>query len=429
MQPTAPAPQPEAQPQPTFLQEIGGSTADFFDELLQGPQPQAQPPQAAEPEPNPEPQPAEQTEAQPPQETAPPQAEPTVEDLIEEFRHQHPEATEQVLKRMADKEVHIRKQSKQITELLARVTKKEEAAAAPAAPADSLTPFERTLREPPAPQPQPAVQPPAQPAAPQPQPVAQPAAQPQPEMPEYLRTPEAAYNEFATAMAEGNFAKAHEVQQNIFQLQMRAFAPNIQQLVQSEAQRLVQEQLGDVIPVMRQQTAARQVEQNREFAIQQLEQGGVQDIRAMFKADSDQPLVVDGQEYDNSPINRAMAQYPWLTRITVPHQDPTTAQRLTLIERYRAAVQMARGSQPAVPTAQAQPVPQPTGIPADQARQLMAAGADLARREQEDRARQAINSGPGATALAGSPVRSFIEEIGGGRSAIDDILNPSGFRR
>jgi hypothetical protein len=36
-----------------------------------------------------------------------------------------------VLKRMADKEVHIRKQSKQITELLARVTKREEAAAAP----------------------------------------------------------------------------------------------------------------------------------------------------------------------------------------------------------------------------------------------------------------------------------------------------------
>jgi len=432
MQPTGtPSPQPEAQPQPTFLQELGGSTADFFNDLMQGPQAQAQPPQAAEPEPQPEAQPAQPPDAQPAQETAPPQAEPTVEELIEEFRQQHPEATEQVLKRMADKEVHIRKQSKQITELLARVTKREEAAAAPAAPADNLTPFERSLRTTAQPA-QPPAQPQSQQPAPQQQPAAQSAAQPQPqpEMPEYLRTPELAYNEFATAMAEGNFAKAHEVQQNIFQLQMRAFAPNIQQLVHTEAQRLMQEQLGDVIPVMRQQTVERQVEANREFAIQQLEQGGLQDIRTMFKPDSEQPLVVDGQEYDNTPMNRAMLQYPWLTNIVVTHENPAVAQRLTLIERYRAAGTLARAQQPATgQPAGAQPQAQATGIPADQARQLMAAGAEQARREQEDRARQSINSGPGATALSGSPVRSFLDEIGGGRSAIDDIFSPPGFRR
>jgi hypothetical protein len=211
---------------------------------------------------------------------------------------------------------------------------------------------------------------------------------------------------------------------------MRAFAPNIQQLVHTEAQRLMQEQLGDVIPVMRQQTVERQVEANREFAIQQLEQGGLQDIRTMFKPDSEQPLVVDGQEYDNTPMNRAMLQYPWLTNIVVTHENPAVAQRLTLIERYRAAGTLARAQQPA--TGQpvgAQPQAQATGIPADQARQLMAAGAEQARREQEDRARQSINSGPGATALSGSPVRSFLDEIGGGRSAIDDIFSPPGFRR
>lgn len=423
MQPTAPTPQPEAQPQPTFLQELGGSTVDFLNEIMQGPAPQAQPPQSAELDAQTEAQPTEQPEAKQPQETAPQQAEPTVEVLMEEFRQQHPEASETVIKRMADKELHIRKQSREITALLARVTRKEEPAAAPAAPADNLTPFERSLRTPAQPE-----QVPVQQLALQQQPVAQPAAEQHPEMPEYLRTPEAAYNEFANAMAEGNFARAHEVQQNIFQLQMRAFAPNIQQLVHTEAQRLVQEQLGDVIPAMRQQTAERQVEANREFAIQQLEQGGLQDIRTMFKADSDQPLVVDGQEYDNTPMNRAMLQYPWLTNIVVPHQNPAIAQRLTLIERYRAAGTLAKAQQPAGQPAGAQQTQAP-GIPADQARQLMAAGAEQARREQEDRARQQMNSGPGATGATGAVARSFIDEIGGGRSAIDDIFSPSGFRR
>lgn len=433
MQPTAtptpaPAAAPAAAPEQSFVASLGGSTASLMDSILQGPVRPPEPPAApaaAEP-----PADASATAQAATEEATPPATEQgeeaELEALIAKFRAEHPEAPDTFIKRLADKEAHIKKQSKQITELLARVTK-------PAEPRP-LTPFEQSL------------QPPAVPAAPAAAPVvaappavqtppAAPPVQPEqpPMLPAYMESPETAEAAYAEAIGNGDYRLAGDIRQNISSMLAYQQRAEIEALARQQAEQIVQKQFGAFLPTLQQQAAEQQANEMLEFAVSELETRGVAGIRSMFVPIDDTAIEADGRKWANTPMNQALAKYPFLRQINVQHPDPTTARKLTLIARYEAAASMMpptpAAGPPAAPVASAPAAP--TGIPADQAQALIQAGRALVEREQADRVRQGLNAGSGATSAAGgsAPAR-FIDSLGGSTSSImSEITNPAFLRR
>lgn len=423
---TAPAVAPAAAPEQSFVQSLG-TTASLIDSILQGPVRPPEPPAApavAEPPADPQVTPPAAIEVPPATEP-----EPDLEALMAEFRAQHPEATETVIKRLADKELHVRKQSKQITELLARVTKPAETA--PRQP----TAFELSLQAPaaaPA-----AVAPPVQPivqAPPAQLPVqTATAAQQAPTLPAYMENPETAEAAYAEALGNGDYKLAGEIRQNIDSMLAYQRRTEIEALAEQKAQQIVQQQFGPLLPTLQQQAREAQANEALEFAVGELEARGVAGIREMFIPVDDSAIEADGKRWANTPMNQALTKYPFLRQIQVQHADPTTARRLTLIARYEAAAMMPRTAAPGPPVVPAEPVAPaaPTGIPADQVAALIQSGRTLAEREQADRVRLGLNAGPGATSSAGgsAPAR-FIDSLGGSTSNImSEISNPAFLRR
>jgi hypothetical protein len=398
VQPTQEAQQQQqpAQPEPLF-QPAAKSVFDLFSD---SPRKEAAPMAPAAPvAPEPEAQdPAAEAE-QPAQ--AVPETEQTIEEIIAELKQQHPETPEVVLKRMADKEAYIRTlkakqdaQSKQITELMARVVKKEET------PRPAVTELERQALGQTA-QPAPAQPPPIQQPVPNPEQIQQQPAIQQPALPEYLRTPEMAYAELSSALAQGDFSHAHEVEEQMFGLRMAAMAPNIQAMIQAEARKIVQESVGDVLPAVRQSVEQQKAEFDKEVALSELERAGEGEIRKLLEPLSDTPIEVNGKRFADTEANRVIAENPWILNILVSHEDPRMAYRLTLINRYRAIGQMSRLKQggqsapaPAAPAAPGAAASAPaSGIPPEQAQALVQAGRDQAQREEQDRIRAAMNGG------------------------------------
>lgn len=345
--------------------------------------------------------------------------------LMEHFRSQHPEAHASLIKRLADREIDRRANLAELAQLresnskLARMAQeKQQAAANP--PSDGLTPFERSLREPA----QPAAA--AQPVAPAPGPVlvppAQPPAQPeQPPMPAYLQTPAMAEAELAEAMASGDYQHAAEVRQQIFFMQQSAMRGQTEAMIRAEAERLFQERMGGIAPAMQNMVAQQQASESQAFAIGQLKEAGIPDIDTMFQPTSDQPLAVNGDQYPDTPMNRMVAQFPWITQIHVQHADPVTARNLTLIARYRAGNQMwqaTKGSTQPAPQPAAAPAAPPAapGLPPEAvAGVLSQIGQDLTASQAADRARAGINAGASAAASPSMPASErFLDSIGGG---------------
>jgi len=378
--------------------------------------------------------------AAPPVEVAPP-AEPvdplihlTHEQLVEHFRQQRPDAHPSLLKQLADREITYREQRAEIATLrgsnskLARMAQEKQQAAVhpPAPPSDGLTPFERSMRAPAQPA-QPAAAP--QPAAPAPGPVLVPpqpqqpvAPQPeQPPMPAYLQTPAAAEAELAEAMAVGDYQHAAEVRQQIFFMQQSAMRGQTEAMIRAEAERLFQERMGNIAPAMQNMVAQQQVAEAQTFAIGQLKEAGIADIDTMFQPASDQPLMVDGEQYPDTPMNRMVAQFPWIRQIHVQHADPATAKNLTMIARYRVGNQMWQATK-----VNTQPAPQPVAAPAAPpvapglppeavAGELDRIGRDLQASQAADRARAGINAGASAAASPSMPASErFLDSIGGG---------------
>lgn len=382
-------------------------------------QPEAQPPDATEP-------PAEA----PPAQEAPEEVIATEEDqalydsIAAELRSQYPNAEPALLKRLIDDKFTVKqllavdeKKSKQITQLLKRVTKKE-------SPQRIVTDFERSLV--------PTATPPAPPPPPVQPPVAQPAViQQPPEIPDHLRwtsaedvfNSEAAiwgefHDESATPSQKAAAAKKlSEIKDVQIRLTLNTILPGIIKQAQDEARADLQAELGDVIPVMRQTAVQKQQEASHAFAVAELEKAGVEGIRELVTPVSATPLIYDGDQYDDTPLNRVMAAYPLVNKINVTHDaagkpyPPQTAERLTRIERYKAAAELwPHLAMQARPEAkQPNGTPQPDRAAVGQAFQ---AGLTAAKQTEVDRARQGLNAGAGATSLPGAPVeRSLADEF------------------
>lgn len=321
--------------------------------------------------------------AKPPEPT-PPATEPTLESLMAEFRELYPEASDSIIKRFADKELHIKKQSGQISDLLKRVTEK---------PAQrSPTPFELSL--------QPiATPPPAQPAT---QPAAVPTVAPavpapaEPMLPPYMASRETAYAALYEAVGNGDYPAVAEIQGNIDAMNAYTQRQEIEALAERKAKAAIQQQFGHILPTLQQQAAEQQANEILEFAVGELEARGVAGIREMFSPTDDTVIEADGGRWANTPMNRAMATYPILRQIQVQHPDRTTARKLTSIARYELAARLMAAATAPVPTAQSPAPTTPvaaTGITPEQAQALVQAGREQAQREEQDRIRAAMNGG------------------------------------
>lgn len=367
---------------------------------------------------------AQQTE-QPPQEQPPPTEAPEeviateadqalYDSIAAELKAQYPNADPVLLKRLIDDKFTVKqllakdeKKSKQISQLLKRVTKKPERV---------ITEFERSLSAP-VQEPQAQPQTPAQPQVAPPQMPQQPQ---QPQIPDHLNwhSEQDAFNAEAQAWAEYGDPEATQQQRDAaahklaqirdlqHRLTMQSMMAEMDRLAEQKANQIVQAQLGDVLPTIRQTAAEREAEASHAFAVQELEKAGMDGIRDMVKPVSAEPLIVDGQVYENTPLMQMMTRFPHINRINVTHDAngkpyaPKTAERLTRIERYRAAAEMwgvTHTPQIQQPGTQ-QASPDPAAV-----KQAFQAGMTAAQKGEADRARQSLNSGGGATSVGGGP--------------------------
>lgn len=315
-----------------------------------------------------------------------PGATPTLEDLIQQYaKETHSDINDghlrSLLERMAHKELYIQ-------ELKA----KQANAAAIAAPTTGpalMTAFEKELanEKPPAEAGGPT--PPAQAAASQAQP-GQAATPPPPtkygDVGDDWKTPEESLTALNEAWAENDMTQVHEIERARFRRNFDTdIAPPLinylTKMVEQKLEDYYQRQLGDVVPEVRRSVADRRIAESAEFALGELRKAGAEDLDTLFVEEEGPPIEVDGEKFANTPLNRILARHPEILRIQEHHPDPKKAERMTLISRYKLAYQIHKQG----------------GVPAETARKLVEAGREGRERDSQDRARQAINAGPGVS--------------------------------
>jgi len=182
---------------------------------------------------------------------------------------------------------------------------------------------------------------------------------------------------------------------------------------------MVTKQIREQFPELMTVSHRTRMDQDREFALGQLEKTGLKDIRDMFKSDpAGQPITFNGIQFDNSPFNQIVQQNPWLLDLRKNHSDPRKAEQLSAIAKVRVAYAMwKRGANGAKPPA----------VEPAQAQKLMANGAEMERRQQQERARQGINAsgrGPVNNTTNGQ-ARSYVQslqELPDEQRSIDELL-------
>jgi hypothetical protein len=200
-----------------------------------------------------------------------------------------------------------------------------------------------------------------------------------------------AYN---AAWQEGNYRKASEIETSLFKRRMLSIGlpftmMAMEKRLESFKSELLQKDLGDVLPSVRRSVQQEQQSQAHEMAVTELKSipGLKPIVDTMFDADSEEPLIVDGEKFPNSPLNRVLAENDELLKINVEHKDPIKAKALTLHARFLAAAKLIKAGQN-------------KGISRDEAKDLVRTGATIAKRENgQDRVRQGLNAGSGATGL------------------------------
>jgi hypothetical protein len=214
------------------------------------------------------------------------------------------------------------------------------------------------------------------------------------------------------ALSEGgSFKDVVAVDNSMFTRRLYGNEDHIRQMVTKQ----IREQFPEILTV----SHRTRMDQDREFALGQLEKSGLKDIRDMFKSDpAGQPITFNGIQFDNSPFNEIVQKNPWLLDLRKNHSDPRKAEQLSAIAKVRVAYAMwKRGANGAKPPA----------VEPAQAQKLMANGAEMARRQQQERARQGINAsgrGPVNNSTNGQ-ARSYVQalqELPDEQRSIDELL-------
>lgn len=214
------------------------------------------------------------------------------------------------------------------------------------------------------------------------------------------------------ALSEGgNFRDVIAVDNSMFTRRLYGNEDHIASMIQKH----IRQQFPELLTV----SHRARMDQDREFALGELEKAGLKDVRDMFKADNaGQPITFNGIQFDNSAFNRVVSKNPWLLDLRKNHSDGRKAEQLSAIAKVRVAYaiwkrEAAAGAKPAVAPAQVQ--------------QIMQNGANMERRQQQDRARQGINSsgrGPVNNSTNGQS-RSYVQslqELPDEQKSIDTLL-------
>lgn len=182
--------------------------------------------------------------------------------------------------------------------------------------------------------------------------------------------------------------------------------PIIQQIVAAQMGQQFQAQFGDAMPAINEVTTAARVNRAKQSAIADLASTKeFKDIRTMTKPGQGEITFIDPQtrseeKFSDTPLNRVLVKNPGLLRIKVDHKDPETAMRLTMTEIYRQAARMI----------------QHQSVQPNNAQQLLKAGKAMEQKKQQDRTRQTLNAGSGATSRGGSKGDDFLaSQIGGSK--------------
>lgn len=208
-----------------------------------------------------------------------------------------------------------------------------------------------------------------------------PAAGPTDDVGASWKTPADAYNALNEAWNKGDLEAVTQVENAMFTRRFAEVVPQIQEYVQQRVQELLKEQLGDVVPAMRETVAARKQAEAIEYAVEKLSSvKGFEGVAELDKEIDGDPITFNGQEFRNTPMNRILAENPWILSIQERHADPDTAARLTNLARYQAAFKLHQGSK----------------VSSGQAKALVDAGKKMEARSKQDRTRQSLNGGAGA---------------------------------
>lgn len=197
---------------------------------------------------------------------------------------------------------------------------------------------------------------------------------------------EAAYKDLNDAWVSNDVRKVAEVENAMWTRRFAATGmPVVQQMVQREAQRLIEEKLGPLLGDVRPLLDQRDESESRDRAISELKNiPDFADVEKLLEPDQEGELVIDGESFPNNPLNRIVSENPWLLNIHRDHPDAKIAKALTKTDIYRLAYNIYKKDQ------------KPQGIDPAKAAELVAAGQQVARRTAADKARHGVNAGGGA---------------------------------
>lgn len=205
-------------------------------------------------------------------------------------------------------------------------------------------------------------------------------------------------SELAEKGDPAGFQRIAEVEAAIFQRRFDDIAiPALAEMLPGVIEQIIQQRIGDVLPSARRSADREELAVARDFAIGELAKTpGYEQIQELIAEDDGEPVVFDGEQFPSTPLNRIMAENPWILKIQESHKDTDTARRLTFLQRYRAAHAIFTRGQ----------------VDASKAKSLMKAGEKLANRKKAEQVRQALNAGKGAGLSSGqSDSGSYVAEL------------------
>lgn len=323
---------------------------------------------------------------------------PTVDELIQQFATEtgldpNDPNSRKTLKRLADKELFILKLQ----------SDNESIKATAGQPAQELvTDFERELRAE-------ATARPAEPGETKPAEVAR-TTEAQPfrygDAGDNWKTPEDSLTALNEAWANNDLGKAHEIEvarlrRNFDSVIAPHLLKHIERMLETRMKGFVEKDLGDVVPEVRRTINDRRVEEARDFAVEQLRKAGADEIDNLFVTEQGPPIEFQGQQFPNTPLNRILAKHPEIMRVVESHLDPVKAERMTFVSRYKLAYQIHK-QQGAT-----------AGMAPQTAQALVKAGREAGERKPQDRARQGLNAGAGATGVGTDKTasKSYVSDL------------------
>lgn len=219
--------------------------------------------------------------------------------------------------------------------------------------------------------------------------------------------PKDAYSDELKAWQEQDFNKLHNIREELaartVQSLLMSVGPdgeaNPSPVLSNLIGKVIQQNIGGILPQMQQIVATNSRNEAKNLAIADVEKI-YPDLREMFVEDGGQPIVDEnGNKLPNTPLNRVLNENPELLDIYVQHNDPQTADRLTYTKLLKAARRIHAKEK--------------GGTKKD--KRLLEAGIKTGQRTEQERSRQSLNKGSGATATAGAGRKSYVDQLMEGR--------------